>query len=96
MLVFLIMAVIGTVGFFYKAGREDHGQGWLWGGISLALWMVALFWLPLGFWGAMLLQLGLFAFMTGRNMWRDRHTLLRGPTAPNRRFERDPDEFLYE
>ena len=93
---FLIFLVVGTVGFFHLAGREDHARGWLWGGISAALWALSFLLFHWGILGGLFLQLCLFGFMTGRNMWRNRHSLIQGPAPRNRRTVRDPDEILYE
>ena len=57
--------------FYFKAGTEELGSGVLWGGISLVLSFVVLFWLRGGIvvvalmQGALLLGIALF------RMWRD-------------------------
>ena len=65
-----VLALI-CAAFYFKAGTEELGSGVLWGGISLVLSFVVLFWLRGGIvvvalmQGALLLGIALF------RMWRD-------------------------
>ncbi|MHC4779776.1 MAG: hypothetical protein ACYTFG_14465, partial [Planctomycetota bacterium] len=93
MWIFFFLLMSGTVAFFNLAGKEDRSRGWLWAGISATLWVLSLAVLHWGFVGGLFLQFCLFAFMTGRNMWKDRQTLLQGAPVRRRNEKEVPSEF---
>ena len=71
-MILLACLMIGTVVFFYKAGEADLDAGLWWTGISLILWLVALFVLGWGVVGGTALQVALAVLLILRHRWESR------------------------
>lgn len=73
---FGLLAVFGTVAFFYKGGQLEDSDTFgghraaVWAGASVALWAAAVFLLHWGVLGGLALQAGLFVFLTAWGMAR--------------------------
>ena len=66
----VMMAVCAA--FFYHAGEEQYSSGIPLAAISIGLWFVASYLLALGWLGCILVQVGLFAVLTVRNVMKDK------------------------
>jgi len=61
---FGLVLMLGFGVFFYKAAEfEDLGLPFVWGGGSVLLYLTGLYWLDLGCFAIVGLQLGLFSWM---------------------------------
>jgi hypothetical protein len=66
----VMMAVCAA--FFYHAGEEAFSTGIPLAAVSIGLWFVAGYLLAFGWLGCILVQVGLFAVLTARNVMRDK------------------------
>ena len=69
-LVWQVLAVVTTVGFFSIAAEAENKSRVLWAGSSLGLWGVAIWGLGWGLFAGLGLQVGLFVALTLLNMLR--------------------------
>jgi hypothetical protein len=67
-----LVFMLACAAFFYHAGEEEHSSGiWL-AAVSIGLWFAAGYLLAFGWLGCILVQVGLFAVLTVRNVMRDK------------------------
>jgi hypothetical protein len=66
----VIMAVCAA--FFYHAGEEAFSTGLPLAAASIGLWFAVAYLLGFGWLGCILVQVGLFAALTARNVMKDK------------------------
>ena len=59
-------------GVFYRAAGEEHASGILLAAVSVGLWLASGYFLAFGWLGCILVQVGLFAALTARNIMREK------------------------
>ena len=69
---FGLVIILACAAFFYHAGEEEHSSGIPLAAVSLALWLATGYVLNVGWLGHILVQVGLFAALTARNVMKDK------------------------
>ena len=69
---FGLVIMLAFAAFFYHAGEEAYSSGIPLAAISLGLWLATGYVLNVGWLGHTLVQVGLFAALTARNVMRDK------------------------
>jgi len=64
--------MIACAVFYYHVGDQEYSSGILLAGVSIALWFAAGYYLSLGWFGCILVQVGLFVVLTMLNVVRDK------------------------
>jgi hypothetical protein len=69
---FGLVIMLACAAFFYHAGEQEYSSGIPLAAVSIALWFAAGYLLAFGWLGCILIQVGLFAVLTARNVMRDK------------------------
>ncbi len=69
---FGLVIMLACATFFYHAGEEAYSSGTPLAVASIVLWLVAAYFLAFGWLGCILVQVGLFAALTARNVMKDK------------------------
>jgi hypothetical protein len=65
-----MMLIVSFAALYYMVGEKEYDKGWLLAAASVVLYAVGVFVFRFGYFGSVLLQLGLFAGLTFYNMKR--------------------------
>jgi hypothetical protein len=69
---FGLVIMLACAAFFYHAGEEAFSSGIPLAAVSIVLWLAAAYLLAFGWLGCILVQVGLFAVLTARNVMNDK------------------------
>jgi hypothetical protein len=69
---FGLVMMAACAALFYHAGEEQFSSGIPLAAVSIGLWLAAAYFLGFGWLGCILVQVGLFAALTARNVMRDK------------------------
>jgi hypothetical protein len=69
---FGLVIMLACAAFFYHAGEEAFSSGIPLAAVSIVLWLAAAYLLAFGWLGCILVQVGLFAVLTARNVMKDK------------------------
>jgi hypothetical protein len=69
---FGLVIMLACAAFFYRAAEEEHSSGIVLAAISIGLWFATAYVLNVGWLGHILIQVGLFAALTVRNVMKDK------------------------
>ncbi|MHC4923798.1 MAG: hypothetical protein ACYTG4_06930 [Planctomycetota bacterium] len=74
-MLFPILFAGGCIAFFARGAKEAGKPQWLWAGLSLAISLLFILVIPLGFFGLILGQLGLFVGLTIMGVMEDKRRM---------------------